>query len=137
MVGGPRLIIDKEAKRATKAAAREFVDTVLVRGETERFDELVDMSSFRSHNPRIPGGGASLCRLIEAEQACADPMRYLKVHDIVGCANFAAAFSTIEFRGRLYEACDLFRVDDGLISEHWDIAEASDQRLMFSNDRAV
>ncbi len=137
MVGGPRLITESAARTATKAAVREFVDTILVRGETDRFDERVDMIRFRSHNPRIPGGGASLRRLIEAEQACAEPLRYLKVHDIVGCANYAAAFSTIEFRGRRYEACDLFRVDDGRIAEHWDIAEASDERLMASNDRAI
>ena len=137
MVGGSRMITSNEETAATKAAAREFVETVLVRGDTGRFEEMVDMVSFRTHNPRIPGGGASLRRLIEAEKAGSQPLRYIKLHDIVGCSNFAAVFSTIEFRGRRYEACDLFRVEKGLITEHWDIAEASDERLMASNDRAI
>ncbi|WP_300527162.1 hypothetical protein [Maricaulis sp.] len=137
MIGGPRLLTSSEETATSKAVVRDFVDTVLVRGETGRFGEMLDLTRFRTHNPRVAGGAASLRRLIEAEKQAEQPLRYRRVHEIVGCANFAAAFATIEYRGKLYEACDLFRVEAGLIVEHWDIAEASAERFLASNDRAI
>ncbi len=42
---------------------------------------------------------------------------------LVGSGNFVAALSKATREGEDYTQADLFRVEDGLVVEHWDAAE--------------
>lgn len=51
------------------------------------------------------------------------PMTYTENHIILGEGNFILAVSEGQFLGNHAAFYDLFRIEDGLIVEHWDTIE--------------
>lgn len=62
------------------------------------------------------------------------PMVYTKNHAIFGQGNFVLAISEGEFMGNSTTFYDLFRVQDGLIVEHWDTLETMLPRDQWKNN---
>lgn len=127
MVGGESSVADHGATNLNKAIVRQFVSDVFIEERLERAPLYLDMASFVSHNPRINPDAASFIELIRAEIGHEQSWSYPAIQQLVGEGNFVAVFGPVRFRGRMYAACDLFRLEDGLIVEHWDIAEPMDE----------
>ena len=123
MIGGGREVTDLEATRINKSRVRMFIRDILVSNRFQLFEEYIDPANFYSHNPRIGGDGDAFLELLRQEASCDQPLFYPRAQKIVGQGNFVAAFMHIKFRGAPYAACDLFRLEGGMIVEHWDVAE--------------
>jgi predicted SnoaL-like aldol condensation-catalyzing enzyme len=55
-----------------------------------------------------------------------DPSRSLNYDEIVllvGQGNFVATLCRANWEGAPYAQADLFRIEDGVVVEHWDVAE--------------
>lgn len=50
-------------------------------------------------------------------------LSYRDVHRVVACGSFVAALSHVDIGEREMAVVDLFRVEGGLIVEHWDVME--------------
>lgn len=50
-------------------------------------------------------------------------MVYSRVHKVLGEGNFVLAISEGSFAGKAVTFYDLFRVEGGKITEHWDVVE--------------
>jgi predicted SnoaL-like aldol condensation-catalyzing enzyme len=48
-------------------------------------------------------------------------MEYSEVHKVIGEGNFVLTLSEGALGGEPTAYCDLFRLEDGLIVEHWDV----------------
>lgn len=135
MVAGPRGVDDLDQTEANKRLVGEFVDTVFVQRRLDAIGKFVNWREFTGHNPYMEPGGAGLVRFLDDRLHDPQPLTYHAIHDIAGQGNFVAVFAMSSFRGLTGEVCDLFRVDNGLIVEHWDVVENVEDVPDPSNDR--
>jgi predicted SnoaL-like aldol condensation-catalyzing enzyme len=117
---GPKEAVDLENTEMNKALVGDFVQEVFLGGQVENITDYISAEKYHQHNPMVADGleglGAALAALAEA----GTPMIYQKNHMILGEGNFVLAVSEGQFLGKNSAFYDLFRVEDGLIVEHWD-----------------
>jgi predicted SnoaL-like aldol condensation-catalyzing enzyme len=106
-VDGPRLVEDVSAGEANKKLVAEYVFEVL----DGRFDRAGSYlaAAFVDHHPAGSPhvGGPAYRRLVR----------------LVGCGNFVAVVSRAIVGDRGALVCDLYRLAEGLIVEHWDTCQ--------------
>lgn len=122
-IDGPTDVEDLDRTDANKERVRDFVRVVLQEGQGDRVTEFVSTDSYHQHNPQVGDGleglGVFLGQL--AEQGLA--LRYTEVVLLVGSGNFVATLCRAEMGDQELAIIDLFRLQDGMIVEHWDAIE--------------
>ena len=119
--------------RLNKAQVNAFIQMVVREGGSEHTDAFIDRGRFVSHTP------GSCCRpqgydVLLARRRPRPGLTYHGVDEIVGEGQHVAVFSCFEMDGVTYRACDLFRLADGRIVEHWDVVEEVAPHLVAHND---
>lgn len=127
---------DLAAEEANRALVVEFYDQFFNAHEVEQAARVV-ADDYIQHNPHVPDGKAPFvgyfagffkenpeARARIVRSATADDLVYLHVHSTTGPND----------RGQA--VIDIFRVDNGMIVEHWDViqdvpAEAANDNTMF------
>jgi predicted SnoaL-like aldol condensation-catalyzing enzyme len=135
MVAGSRELDDFVATERNKGQVRALFDTVMIGRQLDQLDQFVDRDRFVSHHPDLKPEIADFLRYLERLLLGPGALTFDKIHDVVGQGNFVAVFSTVTWQGQTYRTCDLFRLDDGVIVEHWDIFEEERHLATASNDR--
>lgn len=127
---------DLSAEEANRALVIEFYDQFFNKHQVEEAGRVV-AEDYKQHNPDVPDGKApfvgyfagffkenpqSRARIVRS--ATDGDLVYLHVHSITGPDD----------RGQA--VVDIFRVDDGMIVEHWDViqdvpAEPANDNTMF------
>ncbi len=116
-VDGPTEVSDLDKTDANKQLVTRFADEVLLAGAFGRLSEFM-VSDYAEHNPDVGDGVAAL-----HDFATETGMRYIELHKIVGSGNLVAMLAEAELAGKRRAVIDLFRVADGMIVEHWNVAE--------------
>ena len=117
-------ISDKEKTEANKKLVEGFVVDVLMNGQSDKLTSYVDPNKYLQHNSSVADGldglGAALKYFADNDLV----MEYDKVHMVLGEGNFVLTVSEGKFgKGDHVAYYDLFRVEDDLIVEHWDVIE--------------
>jgi len=120
-VDGATEITDRDLTEENKAKVEDFLTRALINHEQIDFTQYINPANYLQHNPQVADGldgfGAFMAEM--AKQGIS--MDYTEVHQVIGEGNFVLALS----EGTLGEAAtafyDLFRLEDGLIVEHWDV----------------
>lgn len=122
MTDGATEITDRENTQENKAFAASFVQTILIRGE---FDKLLDFyhPEIIQHNPYVDNGVPGLLKGIEELQKQGLTLEIKKIWKVFGEGNFALVCSEGLFAGKPAAYFDLFRIENGLIVEHWDVIQ--------------
>lgn len=132
---GPTEITDLDKTEANKALVSGFLEAILVGGEFDRVTDFISTETYIQHNSMIGDGldglGSALAAL--AEQGIT--MAYSEVHAVVAEGNFVFAMSEGTFGGKPTAFFDLFRVEDGLIVEHWDVMGDSPEERAHDNGK--
>lgn len=119
-VDGPSAIDDVDKTDDNKALVRAMIEDILMPGgDPARIDRYVAEDCVQ-HSAEVPDGREPFRR------ALADPDRPRWYHDIVllvGQGNFVATLCRATWDGVEYAQVDIFRVEGGLVAEHWDVAE--------------
>ena len=120
-VDGPTEVTDLHRTEENKALVRRMIEDVLMPGgNPHTIDQYISADTYVQHNRDVADG-------LETFKALAvDPDRPLNDDEIVllvGQGNFVATLCKANWEGAPYAQADLFRVQDGLIVEHWDAAE--------------
>lgn len=120
---------------ANKRRVQDFIDAVTEADGLDRLDEYIDRSVFVSHTP---GGCIDPDRLDDfaARRSPRSGLRYHGVDDLVGEGSFVAVFSAYDQDGQHFRTCDLFRLAEGRIVEHWDVVEPVAAHTVAHNDEA-
>lgn len=125
MVDGPTEPVDLELTEANEQLVAGFVDEVLTAGHFDALTDYVSTETYHQHNPLVGDGLEGLGAFVEslAEQGIA--FGYTQSPIVLGQGNFVLVGSE-GFFGPLEAPplavfYDLFRVEDGLIVEHWDV----------------
>jgi len=119
-IDGPTTITDEEKTKENKAIVRSMIEDLLMPdGDLSRVDQYIAVD-YLQHNAEVPDGIEAFRSLL------ADPDRPLWYHDIVllvGQGNFVATLCRATWEDTEYAQVDIFRLEDGLIVEHWDNVE--------------
>ncbi len=122
-VDGPTEPADLDKTNANKAHVIRFLNDVLKNGEYDKLTDYISPTSYTQHNPEIGDGLEGLGGFVEALAEEGSSMVYEEIHRVIGCGSFVAALSKMRLGGAEMAVIDLFRVEDGLIVEHWDVME--------------
>ena len=120
-IDGVTAITDLDKTEANKAKVEEFITRALIDHEQVDFTQYINPTNYAQHNPMVADGldgfGAFMAEM--AKQGIT--MDYTEVHQVIGEGNFVLTLSEGALGGEPTAFYDLFRVEDGLIVEHWDV----------------
>ena len=118
---GPTEITDLDKTADNKKLIEKFVDEILLKGDMTNLTSLISPTTYIQHNSVVADGldgfGAAVKAFAEAGKA----MVYTKVHKVVAEGNFVLTMSEGKLGEEVNAFYDLFRIDEGLIVEHWDV----------------
>ena len=120
-VDGPTTVTDLDRTEANKALVRLLIEDVLMPGgDPYQIDDYISSETYIQHNRDVADG------LEHLKPLATDPDRPLNYDEIVlllGQGNFVATLCRANWEGAPYAQADLFRIENGLVVEHWDAAE--------------
>ncbi|MFY0631734.1 MAG: hypothetical protein JXR05_15320 [Flavobacteriaceae bacterium] len=122
---GPTQSIDLDKTEANKAIVKDFISTILMKGEMDKLGNFIDggVENYIQHNPAIGDGLSGLGKALEGMAKQGITMEYKTIHKVLGEGNFVLAISEGALAGKPTSYYDLFRLDNGKIVEHWDVME--------------
>lgn len=123
MYDGEAVVTDLDKTEANKALVKTFVTDFLVNGDTSAIDKYINSDKYIQHNPDIGDGISGLKTALAAMKEKGIKLAYDKIHHVLGQGNFVLVVSESNSMGKPLSIYDLFRVENGKISEHWDIIE--------------
>lgn len=113
---------DVDAEETRKVVAG-FVGDVL-RGENpDKLTSYFDGDTYIQHNTGIADGLSGLGTALAALAEQGIQMIYTRTYQVLADGNYGLAVSEGTFGGAPTAYYDLFRVEDGKITEHWDVME--------------
>ncbi|MEN0050424.1 MAG: nuclear transport factor 2 family protein, partial [Bacteroidota bacterium] len=128
-------ITDKDKTAANKTKIEGFIETILLNGEMDKITDYINPEKYLQHNPAVADGldGFGAAMQYFAENGLV--MKYDKTHLVLGEGNFVLAVSEGKFGKEEPTAFyDLFRLEDGLIVEHWDVIETIPEKSEWKNE---
>lgn len=131
---GATTITDLDKTKANKALVKGFVEDVLMGGNPDKITEYIVPNKYLQHNTAVGDGLPALGAALKAMADAGMPMIYTTNHMILGEGNFVLSVSEGQFLGEYTSFYDLFRVENGMIVEHWDTIETILPREEWKND---
>ncbi|WP_323766971.1 nuclear transport factor 2 family protein [Marinovum sp.] len=120
-IDGTTEITDRDLTEANKAKVKEFLTKALIEHAEINITDYISPVTYLQHNPMVADGlegfGAFMAEM--AKQGIS--MDYTEVHEVIGEGNFVLTMSEGTIGDAPTAFYDLFRLEDGLIVEHWDV----------------
>ena len=120
-IDGATEITDLDMTEANKAKVEEFITRSLINHEQVNITDYISPVTYIQHNPMVADGlegfGAFMAQM--AEQGVS--MEYSTLHFVIGEGNFVLTMSEGSLGDAPQAFYDLFRLEDALIVEHWDV----------------
>ena len=120
---GPTEVTDLDKTEANKALAVALVEDVLMGKNPAKITEYISAENYAQHNPFIKDGLAGIVEAVEALTAQNNMFQYTQIHAVLGEGNFVLTISEGQWNGNTNAFYDLFRIEDGMIVEHWDVIQ--------------
>jgi predicted SnoaL-like aldol condensation-catalyzing enzyme len=130
-VDGPAAIADLGRTEANRTPVRKFVETVLAGKQFDRAGEFLDANRYVQHNQTLGDGLNAFNAAVAAARKSGIDITY-KPHRILAEGNFV--FVQSEGGSGSTQVCDLFRLHDGKIVEHWDVLAPIAPRDQWKNN---
>lgn len=117
----------------TRKVVTGFVGDVL-RGENpDKLTSYFEGDTYIQHNTGIADGLSGLGAALEALGKQGIQMIYDKTYQVLADGNYGLAVSEGSFGGAHTSYYDLFRVENGKITEHWDVMETIADKSTWQN----
>jgi len=121
---GPTETTDLDKTAANKQVVTNFIEKVLLGGQMDQVTAYINPKKYLQHNPAVADGLEGFGQAMQYFAENGLVMEYQKLHKVLGQGNFVLAMSEGKFgKGKHTAFYDLFRLEDGLIVEHWDVIE--------------
>jgi len=133
---GPTEVVDLDKTEQNKATVADFVQTILIQGDMAKIGQFIGPNDedYLQHNPAIADGLSGLGQALSALAEQNMPMSYSENHLVLGQGNFVLSVSEGTFMNQHVAFYDLFRLDSGMIVEHWDTVEAIPAKDSWKNN---
>jgi predicted SnoaL-like aldol condensation-catalyzing enzyme len=122
-IDGSTRVTDLHLTEANKDHVRRFLTEAFCEEPTAPFSDFISSETYLNHNPEAPDGLAALEEMDRTSRANGQALFYRTVHRIIGQGNFVVSLAHQVWNSIDYAAFDIFRLDNGLIVEHWDNVE--------------
>lgn len=120
---GPTEVTDLDKTEDNKALAVALVQDVLMGRDPARITDYISADNYAQHNPMIADGLEGIMAAVEALTAQNNMFQYTEIHAVLGEGNFVLTVSEGQWNGTTNAFYDLFRMEDGMIVEHWDVIQ--------------
>ncbi|MEM9377302.1 MAG: nuclear transport factor 2 family protein [Pseudomonadota bacterium] len=133
MTDGAIEITDRDKTEENKQLVLGFVHDVLGRAAPEKASQYSEV--YMQHNPNLKDG---IDGLFEGTQAWADQgfvITKFEPQIVVAEGNFVFVASDATVSGKPWAFFDLWRVEDGLIVEHWDVVSPTPAEMVHDNGK--
>lgn len=120
---GPVEIRDLDRTDENKSLIEGFIHDILMGADPGKISEYISPRGYAQHNPGVADGIEGIAQAMAALADAGMPMVYDENHMILGEGNFVLSVSEGRFMNRHVSFYDLFRIENGLIVEHWDTIE--------------
>jgi predicted SnoaL-like aldol condensation-catalyzing enzyme len=139
MIDGALDVIDLERTDANKALVRSFTETVLIAGEFGRVYDFHAGQALIQHNPDFGDGTDALVAYLAGAQGGNGRPIYTALRLLLGQGSMVLAAcegQITEESGSAQPTAfyDLYRLEDGIIAEHWDVIERLPPPEQWKND---
>lgn len=118
---GATAVVDLDKTDANKALVTEFLTRAMVNGEDLDFTKYINPETYIQHNSMVGDGLMTFGKFLHALEEKGIHIKFDKVHQVIAEGNFVLSMSEGSFGDQHDAFFDLFRVEDGLIVEHWDV----------------
>lgn len=132
MLDGTTEITDKNLTQKNKELVTSFVETVFIKGQFNRLSDFYHPEIVQ-HNPFIDNTVPGLLRGIEELQKQGRSIQIKKIFKVLGEGNFVLVCSEGEFAGKHTAFFDLFRMNNNIIMEHWDVLQEIPEKMAHDN----
>ncbi len=122
-IDGAVEITDLHRTEENKAVVRRLLTEAFCESPTAEFSEFISSDTYINHNPDAPDGLDSLVAMDKGARERGETLYYRQIHRIIGQGNFVVSFAHQVWNSIDYAAFDIFRLEGGLIVEHWDNVE--------------
>ena len=123
MVDGPTMASDLDRTEPNRRSVSEYLQTVMIDGQTDQIGRYVNADFYREHNPSRENGLPGLRSALDQTFDGGRLIHYRRVHRVLAEGDFVLSMSEGTLRGEESAFFDLFRLENGRISEHWDTIE--------------
>lgn len=123
MTDGATEITDLDRTEANKALVTGLVTDVLMKGEIDKIDSYI-AADYMQHNPFVPDTRDGLKGFIAYLGENDISFWYSNLHMVVAEGNFVFTQAEGVYNGTPTAFYDIWRVEDGMIIEHWDAVQA-------------
>ncbi len=137
MTDGPTDILDLDKTAENKAVVTHFVEAVFLGGDLGKAAELIVSApgAYLQHNPGVPDGLESLGKALMALAEAGQPWSFSKLHIVIAQGNFVLTVTEGKAGKDPTAFYDLWRVEDGLIVEHWDVISEIPAKMAHPNGK--
>ncbi|MEM1144576.1 MAG: hypothetical protein AAGI88_18500 [Pseudomonadota bacterium] len=132
-IDGPTEATDLELTDQNKTIVRAFVQQVLIDGNADKATDFLSTQNFIQHNAEIANGIDGFLDYMNKLTEQGTPPRYLNLFKLIGQGNFVVTYSSMGIGSDEYAVFDIFRLENGLVVEHWDNMEKILPREQWGN----
>ena len=119
-VDGATEVVDFDKTDENKALVRRMIQDLFMRGGDPSKARSYISENYIQHNGEVPDGLTPIeALLMEPDR----PLWYQEIVLLVGQGNFVATLCRATWEDQEYAQVDIFRIEDGLVAEHWDVVE--------------
>lgn len=118
---GATTIKDLDKTQANKASVTRFMNEAFLGGDFSNITAFISPKKYLQHNPQAGDGLEGLNAFLKKLEADNISFSYSTLHQIVAEGDFVLTLADGTFGGQAVAYYDLFRLEKGLIVEHWDI----------------
>ena len=123
-IDGATEITDLDKTESNRKVVENFIDSILFKHQSN-YTDYINPKKYVQHNPAVADGLEGFGAAMEYFAENGLVMEYEKTHKVLAEGNFVLSISEGKFgKGEATSFYDLFRLEDGLIVEHWDVIEA-------------
>ena len=131
---GETRITDLDKTEANKKVVEDFINTVLLGGQMDKITNYINPQKYIQHNSAVADGLDGFGQAMQYFAENGLVMEYTQLHKVLGEGNFVLAMSEGKFgKGDHVAFYDLFRLENGLIVEHWDVIQTIPEKSEWKN----
>lgn len=132
-IDGPADVVDLDRTDSNKEVVRSFVEDVLIGGQKLPLTDFISATRYDQHNPQVADGLDGFGQFLRELHERGEAMVYRTLHRIIAQGNFVVTLCEMELSGVPVAVFDIWRLEGGLIVEHWDNMEPIPPRDQWVN----
>lgn len=135
MVDGTTEVTDLEKTEDNRSTIKSFVENVLIQGKIEQLNTYINQENYTEHNPSHNDNVVTLKEFLSnSGNGDSVSVEYKICHRILAEGNFVLSVSEGNANQIPSSFFDLYRLENGIIVEHWDTTEAIPPRSAWKNN---